>query len=173
MIYEYVIIIMVITLKIINYSIKYDEEIKDLLVELQEYIADLDKEKYNILTDDYREKYFKKTMDEVEKYEGKILLAIENEKIIGVIIGVINNEKEKTYDFSVPKRGRITELVVSKKYRQTGVGEHLLNEMENYFKKIGCKAVLINVFAYNENAQKLYNKSGYSNRTIEMLKNLD
>lgn len=74
-----------ITLEIINYSNKYNESIKDLLVELQEYIAEIDKEKYNILTNEYREKYLKKMMDEVNKYEGKIFLAIENKKVIGLI----------------------------------------------------------------------------------------
>ena len=42
-----------------EYSQKYDEDIKDLLVELQETLARLDKEEYNIVTDKYREEYFK------------------------------------------------------------------------------------------------------------------
>ena len=91
-------------MEIIDYSSKYDNDIKDLLVELQEHIVKIDKEKYNILTDDYRDKYFEKTMDEVNKYEGKILLAVEKEKVIGLIVGLINNEKEKTYDFCAPKK---------------------------------------------------------------------
>ena len=41
---------------IIEYSPNYDEEIKDLLVELQQYLSDIDKEGYNIVGDDYREK---------------------------------------------------------------------------------------------------------------------
>ena len=57
---------------IIEYSPNYDEEIKDLLVELQQYLSDIDKERYNIVGDDYRKKYFEKTMEEVknvmEKY---------------------------------------------------------------------------------------------------------
>ena len=59
-------------MEIIDYSSKYDNDIKDLLVELQEHIVKIDEEKYNILTDDYREKYFEKTMSEVNKFEGKI-----------------------------------------------------------------------------------------------------
>lgn len=159
-------------MKIINYSSKYDEDIKDLLVELQEYIVELDREKYNILTSDYRTKYFEKTMNEVNKYEGKIFLAIENEKVIGLIIGVINNEEENIYDFKAPKRGRITELVISKRSRSNGIGKQLLNEMEIYFKKIGCKGILIDVFAYNENAQNFYYKNGYLNRNIEVMKKI-
>ena len=54
-----------IALEIIDYSSKYNEDIKDLLVELQEYIAEIDREKYNILTDEYREKYFEKTLNDV------------------------------------------------------------------------------------------------------------
>ena len=161
-----------ITLGIINYSNKYNESIKDLLVELQEYIAEIDKEKYNILTNEYREKYFKKTMDEVNKYEGKIFLAIENEKIIGLIVGLINNEEETTYDFKTPKRGRVTELVVSKECRSNGIGKQLLDKMEKYFKEVGCKGVLIDVFAYNENAQKFYYKNGYFNRNVEVMKKI-
>lgn len=159
-------------MEIINYSNKYNESIKDLLVELQEYISALDREKYNILTNNYREKYFEKTMNEVNKYEGKIFLAIDNEKVIGLIIGLINNEEENTYDFKAPKRGRITELVVSKECRSNGIGKQLLNKMEIYFKEVGCQGVLIDVFAYNENAQNFYYKNGYFNRNIEVMKKI-
>lgn len=159
-------------MEIIDYSSKYDNDIKDLLIELQEHIVKIDKEKYNILTDDYREKYFEKTMSEVDKFEGKIFLAIEGEKAIGLIVGLINNEEENTYDFSAPKRGRVTELIVSKKSRSKGVGKQLLNEMENYFKKVGCLGILIDVFAYNTDAQKFYYKNGYFNRNIEVMKKI-
>lgn len=159
-------------MEIIDYSSKYDNDIKDLLVEFQEHIVKIDEEKYNILTDDYREKYFEKTMSEVNKFEGKIFLTIEDEQAIGLIVGLINNEEENTYDFSAPKRGRVTELIVSKKSRSKGVGKQLLNEMENYFKKVGCLGILIDVFAYNTDAQKFYYKNGYFNRNIEVMKKI-
>ena len=86
-----------IILKIIDYSSKYNEDIKDLLVELQEYITKMDREKYNILTDEYREKYFEKTLDEVNRCKGKMFLAIEDENVIGLIVGVINNENAQKF----------------------------------------------------------------------------
>ncbi len=159
-------------MEIIDYSGEYDEDIKDLLVELQEHIVNIDREKYNIITPEYREKYFQKTMEEVKKYEGKIFLAKEDTSIIGLIIGVINNEDEKTYDFTAPKRGRVIELVVSSKCRSNGIGKSLLNKMESYFKSVGCQGVLIDVFAYNENAQRFYYKNGYFNRNIEVMKKI-
>ncbi len=88
---------------------------------MQEYIAKIDREKYNILTKEYREKYFLKTTNEINNLEGKMFLAIESNNVIGLIVGVINNENEKTYDFAAPKRGRITELIVTKKREVMGL----------------------------------------------------
>lgn len=34
---------------IIEYESKYDEQVKDLLVQLQQYLADIDKEGYNLV----------------------------------------------------------------------------------------------------------------------------
>ncbi len=159
-------------MKIIDYCSKYNEDIKDLLVELQTYIALIDREKYNIVTPEYREAYFAKTMNEVNKYEGKILLAQEDNKIIGLIVGVINNENINTYDFLAPKRGRVTELIVTKNSQHLGVGQKLLSKMEKYFKDNGCQGILIDVFAYNLNAQEFYKKNGYFNRNIEIMKKI-
>lgn len=159
-------------MQIIEYNSKYDEQIKTLLVELQEYIAQIDKEGYNIITEYFKELYFQKTMEEINSCNGKIFLASQNEKIVGLIIGVVNNEEENSYDFKAPKRERITELIVSQKYRTSGIGQILLNKMEEYLKNIGCKAILIECFAYNSNALKFYQKNGYFNRTIEMMKKL-
>ena len=155
---------------IIEYDEKYKEEVKDLLVELQEYIISIDKEKYNIITKEYRDNYFNKTMDEIYEYEGKMYLYKDNDKITGLIVGIINNLEESTYDFKCPKRGRITELVVSKHYRKSGVGSILLHSMEDYLKSVGCKDILLGVFAYNENAIKFYEKNGYHIRMHDMTK---
>jgi ribosomal protein S18 acetylase RimI-like enzyme len=111
---------------IIEYESRYDEEIKDLLVELQEYIVSIDMEKYNIITPKYRDKYFKKTFKEIDKYNGKILLAKEDDKIVGLIVGLVNNDELDDYDFKAPKRGRISELIVSKNCRSHGTGSKLL-----------------------------------------------
>ena len=159
-------------MKIIEYNPKYDEQIKILLVELQSYITKIDEDKYNIITNEFKEKYIQKTIEEVQNYEGKIFLAQDNEKIVGLIVGLINNDEIHTYDFKAPKRGRITELIVTHEYQKNKVGEKLLNEMEEYFKSVGCKAVLIDVFGYNLNAQNFYSKNGYKNRNIEIMKKI-
>lgn len=129
----------------------------------------IDKEGYNIVGNNYREKYFIKTMEEVKKCNGKILLFKENEKIVGLIVGLINNDEIEKYDFKVPKRGRISELIVDEKYRQKQIGKQLLNAMKNYLKSIGCEKILIAVMGYNESAIKFYEKNGYHMRMIDMI----
>ena len=154
---------------IIEYDSKYDEQIKDLLVQLQQHLADIDKEGYNIVGNDYREKYFTKTIEEVNKCNGKILLSKENEKIVGLIVGLINNDETEKYDFKAPKRGRITELIVDKDYRGKQIGKQLLDSMKEHLKSIGCEKILIAVFGYNERAIKFYEKNGYHIRMIDMI----
>lgn len=154
---------------IIEYNSKYDEQIKDLLVQLQQYLADMDKEGYNIVGNEYKEKYFAKTMEEVKKCNGKIMLYKDNEKIVGLIVGLINNDETEQYDFKAPKRGRITELIVDKEYRGKQIGKQLLAEMNKYLKSIGCEKILIAVFGYNESAIEFYEKNGYHIRMIDMI----
>lgn len=155
---------------IIEYWNTYEEEVKDLLVELHEHIKSIDKEGYNILGSDFREAYFKRIMEDVLKYEGKIFLYKDNDEIVGLIVGLINNEKEEDYDYMVPKRGRITELVVSSNCRSKGIGTILLEEMEKYLKSVGCQDILLGVFAYNEKAINFYERHGYYPRMIDMTK---
>ena len=157
---------------IIKYDDKYKEQVKNLLDELQDHIVKLDKEKYNIKTSNYKEKYFEKTIKEVKENNGEILLYKENDDIIGLVIGIINNEETSEYDFKAPKRGRITELVVSKNKRSKGYGKILLDAMEEHLKELGCKDIMLEIFAYNEKAIKFYEKNGYHFRVIDTIKKI-
>ena len=154
---------------ILEYDSKYDEDIKDLLVQLQQYLADIDNEGYNIVGDEYREKYFNKTIEDVKKNDGKILLYKDNDKIVGLIIGIINNNETERYAFKAPRRGRITELVIDKKYRGKGIGKELLLKMKEYLKSNGCEKIMIEVFGYNESAIRFYKKNGFHIRMIDMI----
>ena len=50
--------------KILDYSINYEEQIKDLLLEFQEHLADLDKRNILIVKENYRNDYFAYLMSE-------------------------------------------------------------------------------------------------------------
>ena len=152
-------------MKIIEYEDKYLEDVRDLLVELEEYILTLDKDELDQLHPEYREKMALLDLEEVNQNNGKCYLAIENEKAIGLIMGTIIKFDEYDYlDYKCPKEGEITELIVTSKTRSKGVGQLLMKKMEEYFKSVGCKYILVDVFAYNKNGINFYDKQGYHPR---------
>ncbi|MEE3342560.1 MAG: GNAT family N-acetyltransferase [Bacilli bacterium] len=160
-------------MKIIEYEEKYLEDVKDLLVELEEYILSIDEDNLDQLHSDYRDKMALFDLQEVSDNNGKCYLAIENDKAIGLIMGIIIKFDEFDYlDYKCPKEGEITELIVTSKTRSKGIGQILINKMEEYFKSMGCEYVLVDVFAYNKIGINFYNKSGYHHRMYTDIKKL-
>ena len=158
-------------MKIIEYNEKYLEDVKDLLVELEEYILTIDKDNLDQLHPEYRDKMAILDLEEVKRLNGKCFLAIENNKAIGLIMGYIIEYDEYDYlDYKCPKTGEISELIVTKKTRSSGVGKLLMNKMEEYLISKGCEYIKIDVFAYNENAINFYSKNNYHNRMHIMIK---
>ncbi len=150
------------------------EQVKDLLVDLQKYVISIDKYNLNIISKDYREKYFEYLLNDCNNNQGKIFVAVENNDIIGMIAGYIQKyENRDKLDYLCPKKGIVAELIVSRDYRNKGIGQLLLDKIENYFKSIDCEFVQIDIFAYNENAKKFYYKNGYEDRMITVFKKID
>lgn len=161
-------------MKVIEYEDRYLEDVRDLLVELEEYIVSIDKDELDQVGKDYREKMALMDLEEVNKNNGKCYIAVENDKAIGLIMGCIFPYDEKDYlDYKCPKKGEITELIVSKKARGRGIGKVLMNKMEEYFKSLGCEYILLDVFAYNVNAIKFYEKEGYHSRMYKEIKKIN
>lgn len=160
-------------MQIIEYEEKYLEDVKDLLVELEEYILTIDKDNLDQLHSDYRNKMAILDLEEVKENNGKCYLAIENDKAVGLIMGIVGTYDEYDYlDYKCPKKGEITELIISKKVRSNGIGQQLMQKMEEYFKSINCEYVVIDVFAYNESAINFYRKQGYHTRMLVDIKKL-
>ena len=157
-------------MKIIEYEDKYFEDVKELL---EEYIVSIDKDCLDQLHPDYREKMAIIDLKEVNDSNGKCYLAVENDNVLGLIMGYIPAYDEFDYlDYKCPKRGKISELIVTSKIRSKGVGQVLIDRMEQYFKSKGCEYVLVDVFAYNENAIKFYGKKGYHPRMFTNIKKI-
>ena len=153
---------------IIEYQDKYLEDVKDLLVELEEYIVSIDKDNLDKVHPDYRDK-----MALIDLKDNKCYLAIENNKAIGLIMGKITKYEEKDYlDYKCPKRGEISELIVTKNTRSKGIGQSLINKMEEYFKSKECEYVIVDIFAYNDNAIKFYKNNNYHSRMITSIKKI-
>ena len=158
---------------IVEYDSKYDEQIKDLLVELQNYLIDIDNWHTQIMLPEYREKYFKMDIDKVKNQNGKIYLEVENNTVNGLIIGVVEEKDDidkLTNDCA--KTGSVIELIVKNNIRGNGIGKNLLEKLEEYFKSINCKRINIEVFGPNKKGLNFYEKNDYVVRDYVVSKKL-
>lgn len=158
---------------IVEYDKKYDEQIKDLLVELQNYLIDIDDWHTQIMSPEYREKTFEMDMRNVKNQNGKVFVSVENGIVNGVIIGVVNEKDEIDKLINdCAKTGTVLELIVSKKDRGKGTGKKLLEKIEEYFKQINCARINIEVFGPNKRGLEFYEKNDYIVRDIIVSKKL-
>ncbi len=149
------------------------EDVKDLLVEFEKYVVSIDKDNLDQIHPNYREKMTILDLKEVSNNDGKCYMVVEDNKAIGLIMGCIFPYDEYDYlDYKCPKRGEITELIVSKNVRINGIGNMLINKIEEYFKSLGCEYILVDIFAYNENAIKFYDKKSYYSRVYTNIKKI-
>ena len=158
---------------IIEYNSKYDEQIKDLLVELQNYLIDIDDWHTQVLLPEYREKIFEIDMNRVRKQDGKVYLFVENDTVIGLIIGIVEEKDEiDVLTNDCAKTGSVLELVVKNNVRGNGIGKTLLEKMEEYFKSINCKRINIEVFGPNKKGLNFYEKNDYIIRDMIVSKKI-
>ena len=158
---------------IVEYDSKFDEQIKDLLVKLQNYLIDIDDWHTQIMLPEYREKCFKMDMEKVKNQDGKIYLELENDKVIGLIIGVVEEKDDidkLTNDCA--KTGSVIELIVKNNIRGNGIGKNLLEKLEEYFRSINCKRINIEVFGPNKKGLNFYEKNDYVIRDYIVSKKL-
>ena len=160
-------------MKIIEYDSIYDEQIKNLLVELQNYLIDIDDWHTQVMIPEYRENIFKLDMNKVKKQNGKIYLSIENSIVNGLIIGIVEEKDEidkLTNDCA--KTGSVLGLVVKSNIRGNGIGKSLLDKIEEYFRSIYCKRINIEVFGPNKKGLNFYEKNDYIIRDAIVSKRL-
>ena len=150
-------------MRIIEYDPEFESDTKDLLVELQKHLASLDRRGVLVLKENYRDGYFSLVMKECQKREGKIYLAIENERAVGMIVcKIFQGSGEEEFTTSCPKIGFISDLVVTKNQRGLGIGRALIDRAEEYFGENECDYTQLEVFAPNQRAFELYQKLGFS-----------
>ncbi len=161
-------------MEIIEYMDKYLEDVRELLVELQKHNISLDKDKLEVLHPQFREKMAVLELEDISNNNGKCYLALENKKVVGLIMGYILSYDTYDYlDYKCPIRGKITDLIVSKEARNSGIGNKLIKKIENYFKQAGCEYIMVDVFGYNEEANKYYEKLGYRTRIMKKIKKIE
>ena len=152
---------------------KYASQAKTLLVELQKYIIKMDEFSLNIMGDDFEEQYYKRLLSKIKRNNGKIYIAKSGEKVVGLIAGFIEKySKADAIDYACPPKGVIAELIVTMQQQKNGVGQKLMDKMQQYFVEENCEYVSLEVFAYNQNARRFYEKNGFCERCVIMAKKI-
>ena len=97
----------------------------------------------------------------------RVLVADYDSEIIGMILLHRTRFLHRLTD------GRISSLVVSEKYRSSGVGARLLDAAESVFRNWGCARIEVSSGIRRELAHKFYVRAGFSEQPKRFIKNLD
>ncbi len=104
--------------------------------------------------------------------DGVILVAADSATVIGyacVLARVICDDPDEiAYEYSY-----LSDLAVNPELRGQGIGSRLLQACKAYCEDHGSNCLRINVLAGNEGAARLYRKSGFKDRVIELDMMLD
>jgi len=108
------------------------------------------------------------TLEEARKikYNSKIYVAVHGERIVGTISLFI----EQKFIHQGGKVCHIEDVVVSKEYRNMGIGKRLVQHGINEAKKYGCYKVILQCF---EEVTSFYEEIGFKKFNLGMRLNLD
>jgi ribosomal protein S18 acetylase RimI-like enzyme len=140
---------------------------------LQNFLTGLDTygKRRELVTQEDAEGYLNLSLKDVASMEGKILVAEDEVKIVGFILGVIvKHENDVLHNLTHKQglQGWIGLFFVDPDYRGKGIGKGLLNSMKKYFAQKGCTSMRLKVAGENHKAIELYQKQGLTFREIEM-----
>ena len=105
-------------IRIIEYLPRYHMACESLLVELEKHLISMDEDHLDTLGEGYKEKMLDYELNQVAQKNGKCFIAVINNSVVGLIMGIQREYSiEDTWDYTCPKAGIITELVIAEAYR--------------------------------------------------------
>lgn len=131
------------------------EEVFELLNELYK-----NKIEYSLFIEKYKESL------KDDKFYG--IVAIENNKVVGVLISRLINRlvKKKNILF-------IDDLIVNEKYRSKGIGKLLIQVAINYATSKDCETVELTSYILNVNAHRFYENNGFEKKLYKFKRYLN
>jgi len=79
-----------------------------------------------------------------------VLVAIENDQLVGVIVGTIDNHNGYYY-----------RIAVGHEFQRRGIGKALIESMRQRFVQRKVRKIMVNVDAHNEKVIPVYESAGY------------
>lgn len=133
-------------------ELKDIEEVFELLNELYE-----NKIEHSIFIEKYKESL------KDDKFYG--IVAIENNKVVGVLISHIINRLAKKKNILF-----IDDLIVNEKNRNAGVGKLLIQNAVDYAVSKDCESLELTSVISNTNAHRFYENNGFEKRQYKFKK---
>jgi len=93
-------------------------------------------------------------IDKIKSKGGKILVARIKDKTAGIIVGEI-------YEYFTQICGFIQHIYVCPEYRKNGIGKKLIENLEDYYKSIGCNEMEMFISINNDPSTFLAKKQGF------------
>ena len=139
--------------------------LKQMLTKLQDFFLSINDE-YRKFSDATAEEYLDKIVDDTKKMNGRIILALKNERAIGFTQGVIIEKNDLQYHPC--REGWVGLLYVEDEFRNQDVGRTLMDKMRDYFSANKCDS--IKLFCYNQNTTAIdfYQKYGFTVSSLEL-----
>ncbi len=156
-----------------EYEAKYKAELMHCIGQLQEHVASLDPlKRIRRLKDFDCEAYLQRTFVEVAKHNGVIYVAQDEGDIVGCIVGVIHQPAAGSLDGYPSIDAKILELMILPQHRGKRIGALLMQRIEDYFSLHDCSVIKVECLAPNKDAHTFYEKLGYADRLITLIKQL-
>ena len=104
--------------------------------------------------------------------EGHYLLVGELDgALVGLVVVIVKDAPD--IPILVPRRYAVIDnLVVRSDLQRSGYGEQLMEAAHDLAREAGATSVELNVFAFNQGAQRFYERLGYDTVTYKMSKRL-
>ncbi len=152
----------------------YEDSDKDQLlrgiVDLQEYeraIAPLTRRP----GEDIDEEYFSYLMKTFDEQHGALFVAVQDEQLIGYIACRVEREESISKTSVSNIHGYISDAWVDEKFRNQGVFTQLNQKAEEYLLQFPeVEIIRLFVLADNDVAVKAYERTGYENEEILLMK---
>jgi ribosomal protein S18 acetylase RimI-like enzyme len=147
--------------------------VEKLMTDFQHYLMGIDTVFQKMRCEpDFGEKYTAYVLKKIAEDDGVFYVALNGEEIVGLGLARLDEQSESDIiNEGKIKYGKIMDLYIDEKYRQSGLGKRLVEEMEKYLKGKGCEMISVGVIATNP-VHDFYHKLGYQDMFVDLLKKI-
>ena len=148
-------------------------QILQLMKEFNTYFQDIDPWYVLSYNRNSAEMYTQRMIHDTANHDGKLYVAEVDGQIVGFVQGSMHIQTpEEIQERGHVISGDIKELFVTKTYRGKKIGQQLMQVIENYFMAKHCQQLSLDVFAPNMLARDFYQKNGFTERALILVKRL-